>query len=163
MGPIWARGRGRGNRKSTKIWKSTKNSKVKKQNKKKLCFWNMVRFSQKTEDSTAGRLPMFVWTKVIKMLYKTEHNETQQKQNICQSPSKKWPPRILFESLWLALCRFGVPSKLPAANSRSGSTEGHGANGNLFLMGVLSVVCGFSLKLDAKKHGRRRNKLWERR
>ena len=44
-----------------------------------------------------------------------------------------------------------MPSKLPAANSRSGSTEGHGANGNLFSMGVLSVVCGFSLKLDAKK------------
>ena len=56
-----------------------------------------------------------------------------------------------------------MPSKLPAANSCSGSTEGHGANGNLFSMGVLSVVCGFSLKLDAKKHGRRRNKLWERR
>ena len=55
--------------------------------------------------------------------------------------------------------RFLVPSKLPAANSGSGSTEGHGANGNLFSMGVLSVVCGFSLKLDAKKHGRRRNKL----
>ena len=48
-----------------------------------------------------------------------------------------------------------MPSKLPAANSRSGSTEGHGANGNLFSMGVLSVVCGFSLKLYAKKHGRR--------
>ena len=27
-----------------------------------------------------------------------------------------------------------VPSKLPAANSRSGSTEGHGASGDLFAM-----------------------------
>ena len=27
------------------------------------------------------------------------------------------------------------PSKLPAANSRSGSTEGHGASGNLFSAG----------------------------
>ena len=42
------------------------------------------------------------------------------------------------------------PSKLPAANSRSGSTEGHGASGNLFSTGVLSVVCGFSSKLDVK-------------
>ena len=46
--------------------------------------------------------------------------------------------------------KFRVPSKLPAANSRSGSTEGHGANGNLFAAGVLSVVCGFSSKLDVK-------------
>ena len=62
-------------------------------------------------------------------------------------------------SIWRVTCLILVPSKLPAANSRSGSTEGHGANGNLFSMGVLSAVCGFSLKLDAKKHGRRRNKL----
>ena len=44
-----------------------------------------------------------------------------------------------------------APSKLPAANSRSGSTEGYGANGNLLSTGVLSVVCGFSSKLDVKK------------
>ena len=54
-----------------------------------------------------------------------------------------------------------MPSKLPAANSRSGSTEGHGANGNLFSTGVLSVVCGFSSKLDVKKHGSRRKRWWE--
>ena len=42
-------------------------------------------------------------------------------------------------------------SKLPAANSRSASTECHGASGNLFSAGVLSVVCGFSSKLDVKK------------
>ena len=63
------------------------------------------------------------------------------------------------DTLCWVLPRTRSGSKLPAANSRSGSTEGHGANGNLFSMGVLSVVCGFSLKLDAKKHGRRRNKL----
>ena len=90
MGPIWARGRGRGNRKSTKIWKSTKNAKVKKQNKKKLRFWNMVRFSQKTEGSTAGLYRCFLKKQMISRLYKTEHNETQQKHKNCQSPSKKW-------------------------------------------------------------------------
>ena len=63
------------------------------------------------------------------------------------------------DTLCWVLPRTRSGSKLPAANPRSGSTEGHGANGNLFSMGVLSVVCGFSLKLDAKKHGRRRNKL----
>ena len=57
-----------------------------------------------------------------------------------------------FGATWL----ISVPSKLPAANSRSGSTEGHGASGNLFSTGVLSVVCGFSSKLDVKKHGSRR-------
>ena len=41
-------------------------------------------FIKKTEGSTAGRLPMFFEKKVIKMLYKTEHNETQQKQKIWQ-------------------------------------------------------------------------------
>ena len=30
--------------------------------------------------------------------------------------------------------KFQGPSKLPAANSRSGSTEGHGASGDLFAM-----------------------------
>ena len=36
---------------------------------------------KKTEGSTAGRLPMFLENKKPKiiMLYKTEHNETQQK------------------------------------------------------------------------------------
>ena len=52
-------GRGRGNRQSTQIWKNIKNANVKKQNKKKRCFWNLVRFSQKSEGSTAGRLPRF--------------------------------------------------------------------------------------------------------
>ena len=50
----------------------------------------MRRIPQKTEGSTAGRLPMVFEQKVINMLYKTESNETQQKQNIIQSPSKKW-------------------------------------------------------------------------
>ena len=55
------------------------------------------------------------------------------------------------DTLCWVLQRTRSGSKLPAANSRSGSTEGHGASGNLFSTGVLSVVCGFSLKLDAKK------------
>jgi hypothetical protein len=63
------------------------------------------------------------------------------------------------DTLCWVLPRTRSVSKWPAENSRSGSTEGHGANGDLFSMGVLSVVCGFSLKLDAKKHGRSRNKL----
>ena len=60
------------------------------------------------------------------------------------------------DALCWVLQRTRSGSKLPAANSRSGSTEGHGANGYLFSMGVLSVVCGFSPKLDVKKHGSRR-------
>ncbi len=46
------------------------------------------RFPQKTESSTAGRLP-FKNKKVIKLLYKTYHKETQPKQQMSQSPSKK--------------------------------------------------------------------------
>ena len=60
------------------------------------------------------------------------------------------------DTLCWVLPRTRSGSKLPAANSRSGSTEGHGASGNLFSTGVLSVVCGFSSKLDVKKHGSRR-------
>ena len=52
----------------------------------------------------------------------------------------------------------GLRLSVPAANSRSGSTEGHGASGHLFATGVLSVVCGFSSKLDVKKHGSRRKR-----
>ena len=66
MRPIWARGVGRGNRKLTNIWKNIKNAKVKMQNKKKRCFLNMGWFSQKSEGSTAGRLPRFnqqMWQK----------------------------------------------------------------------------------------------------
>ena len=62
-----------------------------------------------------------------------------------------------FDATWVIL----VPSKLPAANSRSGSTEGHGASGNLLSTGVLSVMCGFSSKVDVKKHGSRRKRWWE--
>ena len=50
--------------------------------RKKIVFLYVRRFPEKTEGSTAGRLPMFFEKKVIKMLYKTEHNETQQKQKI---------------------------------------------------------------------------------
>ena len=49
--------------------------------------------------------------------------------------------------------RIRGPSKLPAANSRSGSTEGHGANGNLCATGVLLAVCRFFSKLAVKKRG----------
>ena len=56
-----------------------------------------------------------------------------------------------FGAIWDEKWKFKGPSKLPAANSRSGSTEGHGANGNLFATGVLSVVCGFASKLNVKK------------
>ena len=73
--------------------------------------------------------------------------------------NKREDEHIAFWNTFYQKCKLKGPSKLPAANSRSGSTEGHGANGYLFSMGVLSVVCRFSLKLDAKKHGRRRNKL----
>ena len=45
---------------------------------------------KKTDSSTARRSPMF-FKKVINMLYKTEHNETQHKHTISQSPSKKCP------------------------------------------------------------------------
>ena len=55
------------------------------------------------------------------------------------------------DALCWVLQRTRSGSKLPAANSRSGSTEGQGASGNLFSAGVLSVVCGFSSKLDVKK------------
>ena len=52
-------------------------------------------------------------------------------------------------------------SKLPAANSRSGSTEGHGASGNLCATGVLLAVCGFSPNLVVKKRGNGR-KRWRK-
>ena len=58
MRPIWARG-GKGQPKINENMKNIKNANVKKQNKKKRCFWNLVRFSQKSEGSTAGRLPRF--------------------------------------------------------------------------------------------------------
>ena len=56
----------------------------------------------------------------------------------------------------------GRPRKLLAANSRSGSTEGHGASGNLCATGVLLAVCGFSSKLAVKKRGSGRKGLCER-
>ena len=98
-------------------------------------------------------------------------NSSKFMKNVTKSASGGVSGARLFQErkseLVLMLClrllapigRCWVPSKLPAANSRFGSTEGQGASGNLFSAGVLSVVCGFSLKLDAKKHGRRRNKL----
>ena len=51
-------------------------------------FLYVRRFPKKTEGSTAGRLPMFLKKKkekkkeVFKMLYKTEHNETQQNRKL---------------------------------------------------------------------------------
>ena len=44
-----------------------------------------------------------------------------------------------------------------AKTVQKGSQSGHGANGNLFLTVVLSVVCAFSSKLDVKKHGSSKN------
>jgi hypothetical protein len=57
--------------------------------RKQHIFLYVRRFPQKTEGSTARRLPMcFEKKKMIKRLYKTEHNETQQNQKMSQSPSK---------------------------------------------------------------------------
>jgi hypothetical protein len=50
--------------------------------RKALLLFYVRRFPQKTEGSTAGRLPMF-YEKMITMLYKTEHKETQQKHKMC--------------------------------------------------------------------------------
>ena len=64
---------------------------------------------------------------------------------------KFWPPKGHLRTRSVSKVAFGsstgvfrghfcatlviwVPSKLPAANSRSGSTEGHGASGDLFAM-----------------------------
>ena len=79
--------------------KINNNIKLEKRKRKhtndKTVFCCVRRFSQKTEGSMAGRLSMFYEKnkrkKKINMLYKTEHKETQQKQNISQSPSKRWP------------------------------------------------------------------------
>ena len=59
--------------------------------KKNTNIFHVRRSSQKTEGSTAGRLPMFYENKkkVRKKLYKTEHKETEPKQQMSQSPSKK--------------------------------------------------------------------------
>ena len=54
---------------------------------RKNASFNVRRFPQKTEGSTAGRLPMFFL--VINMLYKTERKGTQPKQQMSQSPSTK--------------------------------------------------------------------------
>ena len=48
--------------------------------------FNVRRFPQKLEGSTAGRLPMFFEQEVIQMLYKIEHKETQKNQKMSQSP-----------------------------------------------------------------------------
>ena len=63
-------GGGKGQPKINKKNKYIKNANVKNQNKKKRCFWNVGRFSQKTEGSTAGRLPYFS-TNIINIAYKT--------------------------------------------------------------------------------------------
>ena len=84
MERIWPRASARGTRKSTEIWKNRKNANANTKMRKKNVFLYVRRFPEKTEGSTARRLPMFFAKKVIKMLYKTEHNETQQKQKIWQ-------------------------------------------------------------------------------
>ena len=62
---------------------------IEKQMRKKHIFLYVRRFPpQKKEGSTAQRLPMFFDKKMIKRLYKTEHKETQPKQQMSQSPSK---------------------------------------------------------------------------
>ena len=56
--------------------------------KNMFCF-NEWRFLQKLEGSTDWRLPIFLSKRVINMLYKTWHNEAQQKQSMSKCPSKK--------------------------------------------------------------------------
>ena len=57
-GTYIAQGGGKGQPKTNiNILKNIKNANVKNNNKNKFCFWNMGRFSQKMEGSTAGRLP----------------------------------------------------------------------------------------------------------
>ena len=55
------------------------------------------------------------------------------------------------DTLWRVAPRIRSGSKLPAANSRSGSTEGQGASGNLLAWEVRAVMCGFSENSGRKK------------
>jgi hypothetical protein len=59
MEPIWSRGSARGTRKSIEIRKEQKKRKRKHTNEKAHSVFYVRRFPQKTEGSTAVRLPMF--------------------------------------------------------------------------------------------------------
>ena len=72
-------GGGKGQPKINENMKSIKNANVKNQNKKNTCFSNLVRFSQKSEGSTAGRLPR----SFQQMWYKChiKHSTTKSRKN----------------------------------------------------------------------------------
>ena len=91
MGPIWPRG-WQGYQQINKHIKKQKNNANAKHPNENTCVFvfNVRRFPQNSEGSTAGRLWMFYEKrKMIKLLYKTEHKETQKQQKMSQPPSKE--------------------------------------------------------------------------